>query len=172
MKNINIVLILILLLAQTCKEEEAILSCIPPDSTGVVTNDCLDNWDCQFNFMPDSKIDLDLYYGVDIGDKNIFQMINHTEGDSVIRDDEETHILVFELEDDSQNGFSLEDEDLELMQVSFRLCCWPTKFVEVRLGCLSGEKDSSTGDWKIQGNLTAVFGPTFSKEIKFDSVFN
>ncbi len=161
-----------LIFIQSCEKDEAILSCFSPDETDVVTNECLDNWDCQFNFVPDSKMNLNQYYGLEAGDKNVFQMINHTEGDPVIRDDEKTHILVFQLEDDSQNSFSLEDDDLELMQVSFRLCCWPTKFFAVRLGCLSGEKNASTGDWKIQGNLTVVFGPTFSKEIKFDSVFN
>lgn len=171
MKKINLVLILVLILIQACKEDNVILTCISADETDVVTNDCLDNWDCQFNFMPDSRLNLDVYYGVEMGDRNVFQMINHTEGDQDIRDDEETHILVFELEDNSQNSFSLEDEDLELMQVSFRHCCWPTDFFEVRLGCLSGEKDSNTGGWNIQGNLTVYFGPTYFKEIKFDSVF-
>ena len=93
------------LLFQACsKSEEQIdtcencsFTCLDINETDVISNDCIDNWDCNFMVTPQSKVDLDEYEGLTNGANNVFQMINSTLGELHIADDEFTNILVFEL---------------------------------------------------------------------------
>lgn len=181
MKNTIAFLLLLAALAfPSCNEDEVslqvptcencVFSCLAVDEVDVISNACIDNWDCQFRFIHQAAVDTDEVQGVTTGNKTVFQMINATEGDLAIADDEFTNILVFELEE-SQTSFSVEDELLGEMNVYFiQYCfCFEVLFKEVTIGCLQGEKQSD-GRWRIQGDLTTqLVGQDYG--IKFDAMF-
>ena len=147
-----------------------VFTCLDVNEDDVFTINCLDNWECEFKVLPESKVDIDEYYGLTNGTKNAFQMINSTQGDLAIADDEFTNILVFELEE-SQNSFSVMDSELEDMQVHFqRICfCAEVDFIPITSGCMEGEKQSD-GPWFIQGSLNVSY--SFGDfDIKFDAQF-
>lgn len=178
MKNSILGFFLALILIQACnKDDEQIptcencsFTCLDTNETDVISNDCINNWECTFKVTPQSKVDLGEYEGLASGDKNVFQMINSTQGDLGIADDEYTNILVFEL-DESQNSFSVEGNELKEMQVHFRRICFcsEVEFKEISSGCLQGEKQAD-GSWFVQGkiNVSYSFG---NNEVKFDAQF-
>lgn len=178
MKNSIFTFFLILILFQACKKDEDLIptcencsfTCIDMNDTDVITNNCIDNWECTFRVVPQSKVHLIENYGVSAGDKNVFQMINFTEGALEIADDEFTNILVFEL-NESQNSFSVEDSELIKMKVHFRISCFcsEVEFKPVTSGCIQGEKQSD-GTWFIQGNLKIPYSYG-DVEVKFDAQF-
>ncbi len=179
MKYLLFIAFLVFPLFQSCtKEEDSIATCDNCDFTcldvnvdSVMTNDCIDNWECDFSVTPNSEVDLEDVYGIKVGDKNVFQMINSTQGSLMIADDEFTNILIFELKE-SQNSFSVEDAELTKMNVHYRVACYctETEFKDVTSGCLQGEKQSD-GTWFIQGDLIVpyTYGDT---EVKFDAMFS
>jgi hypothetical protein len=152
----------------TC--ESCVFTCIDMNETDALTNDCIENWECHFKVLPQSKVDIDETHGVASGDKNVFQMINSTQGDALIADDEFTHILVFEL-DSSQTSFSLDGDALKLAKSHFRRFCFcsETQFMDVNLGCLQGEQQPD-GSWFVQGNLIVSYS-FGSIDVKFDAQF-
>ena len=176
MKNLFLKFFVVLVLVQSCNKDEnpscenCNFTCLDMNETDVISNTCIDNWDCNFKVTPQSKVDVNNPLGVSGGDENVFQMINETDGVLEIADDEFTNILVFEL-DESQDSFSVEDGELEDMQVHYKSICFcpDVVFKEVISGCLQGEKQSD-GTWFIQGNLNlpSSFG---NVEIKFDAQF-
>lgn len=152
----------------TC--ENCAFTCINMNETGVLTNECIENWECHFKVLPNSKVDIDETQGVAGGDKNVFQMITSTQGDVLIADDEFTHILVFEL-DSSQTSFSLQDDALNAVKAHFRRICFCSEiqFMDVNLGCLQGEQQPD-GSWFIQGNLVVSY--SFGDiDVQFDAQF-
>ena len=160
MKNSTIVLFLLLILSCT-QEEESILipicencsfTCLDSNELEVLTNDCNENWDCNFNVLGQSTISLEEFSGIAFGDKNVFEMVSRTEGDSLIADDEFTNTLILEL-DANQSSFSVEDLEMEGMQVHYRVSCFCTnlRFIPVTSGCIQGEKQTD-GTWRIQGH--------------------
>jgi hypothetical protein len=178
MKSIYLGIILILGLFLACDKNEVDIpscencdfTCVGMDEANVMTNDCIDNWECSFSVFANSKVTTDQNEGVSPGDKNVFQMISSTPGDLAIADDEFTHILVFEL-NENQNSFAVSDSALEGMNVFFkRVCfCLDVEFISVTEGCLQGEK-LTNGNWKIQGKLNVQysFGDV---EVKFNAKF-
>jgi hypothetical protein len=152
----------------TC--EDCNFTCLDANETDVITNACLDNHQCTFLVTPQSKVDTDEREGVSGGDRNVFQMINDTEGSADIADDEFTDILVFEL-DETQDSFSAEDNELEGMKVHFRQICFcgETEFKAVTSGCLQGEQQTD-GNWFIQGNLNVAYG-FGNVEVKVEALF-
>jgi hypothetical protein len=166
MKTIILALSLATLLLFSCDDKTVTIptcddcnfTCLEANEADVITNACLDNYECTFSITPQSNVDPDEQEGVSSGDKNVFQMINDTEGSAAIADDEFTNILVFEL-DESQDSFSAEDNDLTGMQVHYRRICYcgETEFKAVNSGCLQGEKQAD-GSWFIQGNLNVAYG--------------
>jgi hypothetical protein len=152
----------------TC--ETCNFTCLDANEADVISNACLDNWQCTFSFSPQSKVNTNEQEGVSSGDQNVFQMINYTEGSEEIADDEFTNILVFEL-DETQDSFSAQDNELEAMKVHYRRICFcsETEFKAVNSGCLQGEKQAD-GSWFIQGNLNVAYG--FGNiEVKLDAQF-
>jgi hypothetical protein len=150
--------------------ENCTFTCLDMNETDVLTNDCLNEWVCSFQVTPDSKVALSELQGLANGDKNVFQMIRRTEGDLALADDEYTHILVFGL-DESQNSFSVQDNELSAMKVHYRIGCFcdETEFKEVTSGCIQGEKQSD-GIWIVQGNINVPY--TFGDvEVKFEAQF-
>ena len=170
--------LLTLVLLQSCNKDDAQtptcenchFTCLDANEPDVISNSCLDNWDCNFKFIPQSSVDITDYEGLASGDKTVFQMVNSTEGSAQIADDEFTNILVFEL-DESQLSFSVEGDELSTMNVHFRRVCFCVDrgFQAVTVGCMQGEKQPD-GTWFIQGNLTIPF--SFGDiEVKFDAQF-
>ena len=150
--------------------ENCSFTCLDTTNTNVITNDCIDNWECIFEVLPQSMIDLSEDEVIKNGNKNVFRMTNSTQGSQAIADDEFTNILIFEL-DATQNSFSVEDNELENMQVAFsRLCyCTETEFKTITSGCLQGEKQSDD-TWFIQGNLIVPY--SFGNiDVKFEAQF-
>lgn len=185
MKKFTFGFLLILILNQACSKkggqitnddnnvptcENCDFTCLEINESNVITNNCLMNWECNFNVIPQSRVDLNEFEGLANGAKNAFQMIYSTQGDLAIADDEFKNILVFELAE-SQNSFSVEDAELEAMQVHFRRVCYciETDFIPVTSGCIQGEKQLD-GSWFIQGklNLSYSFGDF---DVKFDAQF-
>ncbi len=170
--------LLVLMTIQSCNKDEmqtptcenCAFTCLDANEPDVISNGCLDNWDCQFKFTPQSSVDITKNEGLASGDKTVFQMINSTEGAVEIADDEFTNILVFEL-DESQSSFSVEGDELSTMNVHFRRVCFCVDrgFQAVTVGCMQGEKQPD-GTWFVQGNLTVPF--SFGDvAIKFDAQF-
>jgi hypothetical protein len=165
MKSLLLSALFVLLLFCTCKQDEVNIplcencafSCLEDNATEVVTNDCRDNWDCTFRLAPQSRVATGEFEGLASGEKLAFQLLNSTQGDERIADDEFTYILVFELED-SLTSFSAEGEELSLLQVHFRRICFcpETDFRAITAGCLQGEKQSD-GSWFVQGNLNVPY---------------
>ena len=129
MKKFIYLLAIFLTILQACNEdmeqgndkevptcEQCDFNCLDSNDTDIITNNCLDNWTCSFQISPQSKVDIEEYEGKTIGNKNVFQMINSTEGSPMIADDELTNILVLELEE-SQNSFTVEGAEMENMDV-------------------------------------------------------
>lgn len=152
----------------TC--ENCNFTCLDSNKTDAFTNNCLDNWECSFKVTSQSEVDTDEYEGRGDGNKNVFQVITSTIGDTLIADDEFTNILVFELED-AQTSFSVEGNELEDLNAHFRRLCFCTDvdFKEVSLGCIQGEKQSD-GTWLVQGNITIPYS-WGDIEMKFDAQF-
>lgn len=174
-------LFLVLIIFQSCSEDELLntpvatceqcsFNCLDSNATDIITNDCLDNWTCAFQVSAQSTIDLNEAEGKIVGDNQVFQMINSTEGSSMISDDEFENILVFELAE-NQNSFAVEAGELANMKVHFRrLCfCADTEFQAVTAGCLQGEKQSD-GTWFVQGNLVVPYS-WGDFEVKFEAQF-
>lgn len=175
MKKSVYLLLFALLTIQACTDsiptcEDCNFTCINEESVDVITNVCLDNWECKFRVTAQSNIDLEDNEGLASGDKNVFQMINSTQGSPLIIDDELTNVLVFEL-DESQSSFTVEDENLKNINTHFRRICYcvENSFKEVTMGCLQGEQQSN-GSWKVQGNLTIPYSYG-NVEVKIDAVF-
>jgi hypothetical protein len=152
----------------TC--DDCNFTCLDANAVDVITNACLDNWQCTFSVNPQSKVNTNEQEGLSGGNRNVFQMINNTQGAVDIADDEFTNILVFEL-DETQNSFSAEDNELEAMKVHYRRICFcsETEFKAVNSGCLQGEKQAD-GSWFIQGNLNVAYGFGII-EVKIDAQF-
>lgn len=157
---------LAVLLLLTCEQDKISIptcddcnfTCLADNEADVITNACLDNYECTFLITAQSKVDTNEQEGVSGGDRNVFQMINDTEGSPQIADDEFTDILVFEL-DESQSSFSVEDNQLTGMKVHYRRICYcgETEFKAIDSGCLQGEQQAD-GSWFIQGNLNVTYG--------------
>ncbi|WP_339815771.1 hypothetical protein [uncultured Imperialibacter sp.] len=177
MKNTLPLFLLVLVFSLACEKEDIEIptcencsfTCLEASEAEVITNDCMDNWDCAFTVSADSKVATGEMEGRTSGRKNVFQMINSTLGTAII-DDELTDVLVFEL-DKSQNSFSVEGIEMKGMKVHFRrLCyCGETEFKAVTSGCMQGEKQSD-GSWLVQGHLTVPYSSK-DREVKFDAQF-
>lgn len=181
MKNTTFLFLFAFMLIQACNNDTGIFNNVPTcencnftcvetiDST-VFTNNCLDNWTCSYEVIPNAKVDIEESDGYKSGNKNVFKMITRTEGNPMIADDEFTHNLVFEL-DENQNSFSVENADLEKMNVHFQRSCFCAfrDFIEITSGCLQGEKQAD-GTWLIQGNLIATYD-WGDIDVKFDAQF-
>jgi len=177
MKYSIVVLFLGLLIFQACKKNDDIpecpncnFTCVGSSEPDLITNNCIDDWECNFKVTAQSQFDLDEIEGLGSGDKNVFQMINSTEGDLGIADDEFTNVLVFEL-DENQDSFSVQDSELEEMKTHYRTLCFCSNiaFIAISSGCMEGEKQSD-GTWVVQGHLNATnsFG---TNEVKFYAQF-
>lgn len=152
----------------TC--ENCKFTCLEENETDILTNDCINNWECNFKVVPKSKVDLSKNEGLASGDKNVFQMFKSTKGNMGVADDEISEILVFEI-NKNQNSFSVKDEELENMSVNFRTICYckEVQFKKIISGCMQGEKQSD-GTWFIQGNLNVPYS-FGNKEVKFEAKF-
>lgn len=150
--------------------------CIAEGESDVSTNDCLDNWQCQFNFFTDSKLSYsnDEYTGyasVNTGDNLVFELILQTEGSAVIADDELKKSLYFEL-DGPQDSFSAAGDDLSILNVRYQHGCFcsETQFKEPNGGCMQGQKIDET-HWRVQGSLEIPFS-NGNLPLKFDATFS
>ncbi len=177
MRNLRFLFLLLCFLTYACgkdTEEDLVCSdaftCLTPGDENVITNSCLDNWSCSFRRTANSEVNVDAPEGLVPGGQLVFQMINSTEGDPLIADDEFTHILVFEV-DPSRDCFSAEGNQLADLRLHFRQICFCTEiaFVPVTQGCLQGQRQGD-GTWRVQGDLTVAyrFGEV---EVKLDAVF-
>lgn len=178
MKNSILLALFVLTLVQSCKKDEFPIAtcencnftCLDANESDVISNQCIDNWECAFKVTPQSSVDTTTSDGLASGNNLVFQMINSTEGSPNIADDEFTDILVFEL-NASQQSFSVEGEDLRAMNVYFKRVCFCVEvvFKEVTSGCMQGEKQAD-GSWYIQGNLRVSY--SFGEEdVKFEAQF-
>lgn len=163
-----------------CKKEDTLpecpncdFTCIPQGEPDVVTNDCKNNFTCDFGLHPNSKLDysdenFDNY--IKSGNNLVFRMSLHTEGEDIIADDEFTDLLYFEI-DPSMESFSAENDNLDLLNVRFQqLCfCADVKTKKPASGCMQGQKIDDN-HWKVQANLTIQY-PSWEKEVKVEAVF-
>lgn len=170
----------ILFLTLQCKKEDKLpecpncdFTCIPQGEPDVVTNDCKNNFTCNFELHPNSKLDyndvnFDNY--IKSGSNLVFRMHLHTDGEVNIADDEFTDLLYFEI-DPATGSFSAENDELDLLNVRFQQLCFcadvsPKKPAS---GCMQGQK-LDENHWKVQANLTIDYG-IFPKEVKVEAVF-
>lgn len=133
--------------------DENMYECVDK-SPDIITNDCLDNFDCSFTFEKNKMIELENETLIQNGNKNVFILEIDTEGDPMIADDEFTLSILFEI-DPSAESFNISQEDFPKINLISRLLCYcpnitPTKIQE---GCLQGRK-LSEDMWYVVGNLT------------------
>jgi hypothetical protein len=178
MKYLTLGLLLAATLFSSCEKEEVKIptcedcsfTCLDGSETDVITNGCMNNWDCSYTINSQAKVDIDSYDGLASGGKNVFQMLLSTEGAMEIADDELEIIMVFEL-DESQNSFALEGSELAAINLQYRRVCFctETSFKAVELGCMQGEKQPN-GSWFVQGDLIVPY--SFEDvEVKFEAQF-
>ncbi|MEM9544930.1 MAG: hypothetical protein AAGA77_03110 [Bacteroidota bacterium] len=140
------------------------------DDEHIITNDCRENWECNFNVIPDSNVDIEEAGGVKRGDKTVFKLNSSTPGVDGIADDQVTKNLIFEL-DSNQKSFDAEGSLLKRMKVHYQTICFCASidFIEVSMGCMQGEGQAD-GSWMVQGSLEIPdsFGSFF---VKFDAHF-
>jgi len=159
MKNAIVLIFICLVIMLSCGKddlptcENCNFTCLDDIETDVLSEECIDEWDCSFKVFGQSEVDITEREGIGAGDKIVFQMNNSTEGAMEIADDEYTNILVFEL-DASRTSFSAEDEQLKNLNMHYReICfCLDTEFKEISSGCIQGERQSD-GTWFVQGSL-------------------
>ncbi|WOK04812.1 hypothetical protein [Imperialibacter roseus] len=179
MKNTIFTFFLTLVFIQACEKDDVQIptckdcsfTCLEAGEADVITNDCIDDWNCAFTVNSDSKVAIDEWEGLANGSKNVFRMLNRNPGSALI-DDELTDVLVFEL-DEFQTSFSVEGREMKGMNVHFRRlsqsCCDASAFKAVISGCMQGEKQSD-GTWLVQGNLTIPYS-TEDRNVKFHAQF-
>jgi len=177
MNNSIYVFFLILVLLQACNKTDSIptcetceFTCLDGTEPDIISNNCIDNWECNFKVTAQSKIDIEETEGRVSGDKNVFQMINSTQGDLSIADDEFTNVLVFEL-DENQESFSVQDSELQQMNVHYRTLCFCSEieFKTITTGCMQGEKQAD-GTWFVQGDLKVSYD-WGDRDVKLDVQF-
>ncbi len=185
MKKSMFMCFLVFILFQSCNREEVIIieeeilptcelcefTCLDKNETEVITSNCIDNWMCDFKIWPESIVDTSEYRGYASGNKQVFKMVNYTEGDSVIIDDEKSEHLIFELEE-SQSSFSVEDNELASLKVHYYYFWFGGhlfKYRAVESGCLQGEKQED-GTWRVQGFLNPP-APFDFRVLKIDTRF-
>ena len=153
----------------TC--ENCDFTCIDENETDVLTNECIENWDCVYAIVDNSKVDLNQKEGFSTGEKTVFRMVNSTQGSITIADDEFTNTLVFELKD-TQTSFSAIDNELKDMNVFYKVECYclGVEFIPVSVGCMEGQKQPN-GNWFIQGDLK-VTHLVQNLEVKFNAEFS
>lgn len=175
MRDTILLLFTVLLFFQACSKsdnkvdiptcDDCEFTCIGEDNgLEIWTNDCRDNWTCEFEVLTNSRIATDETFGIGDGDNTVFRMVASTQGDLAIADDEFTSILVFEL-DSGQESFSLEGDALLDMNVQHLLSCFcpNVAFRPAASGCLQGERQDD-GSWFVQSNLTF-------NDLNFDTPF-
>lgn len=148
-------------------------TCLAEGESDVSTNECPDNWQCQFNLIKDAKIEYfnDEYSGsasVKQGDKLVFELTLQTEGSAIIADDELKKSLYFEV-DALQESFSAEGDDLNLLNLRYQHGCFcaDTRFKQPSSGCVQGQKIDKT-HWRVQGSLEIPLNNS-SLPFKFDA---
>ncbi len=175
MKNSNYLFLLLFILFQACSKdvpdcENCSFDCVDVNDSDVITNDCLDNYECTFKIFTQAEVDLEERDGHGNGNKNVLQLVYETQGDLGIADDEFEKILIMEI-DESQASFSVEGTELKSMNVHYKQICFcvETDFKEIDKGCMQGERQED-GSWFVQGNLFAPY--SFGEvEVKFDARF-
>jgi hypothetical protein len=167
MKNYQLLFIVMLFFLAACNSdpikvttcEDCNFTCVDSNQLNIFTNSCRDNWECTFEVMNGSTVDLDQTFGISNGNKTVFkvEMVRTSVEPYVISDYESTNILVFEL-DEPQNSFSVEDSELSNMRIHYRNICYcaDITFKPITLGCLQGEKQID-GSWFVQGYFEDSF---------------
>ncbi|MCC6725574.1 MAG: hypothetical protein IT258_13790 [Saprospiraceae bacterium] len=150
-------------------------TCLAEGESDVSTNECPNNWQCQFNLLKDSKIEYanDEHSGsasIKEGDKLVFELTLETEGSAMVADDELKKSLYFEV-DALQESFSVEGDDLNLLNLRYQNACYcfDTRFNQPSSGCMQGQKIDET-HWRVQGNLEIPLNNS-SLPFKFDATF-
>ncbi len=166
MKHLLIFLLLTTLLFHACNSDDdprmpvceaCNFTCLDLSESEIFSNSCGANWVCSFKLNEQSQVDITDTRGFVDGIRNVFSMVNSTQGSLQATDDEITNTLVFDL-GNIQSEFSSENEELAALNVHFkRVCfCAETNFKAVTSGCLQGEKQSN-GNWFVQGDLTIPY---------------
>lgn len=168
--------ILSIISLQSCSDEVAMcpncaFDCLKTNDTNINTNDCFDNWTCNYTIRNEAKIETKNKATIVDGKKTVFEMINRTEGDLTIADDEYTKVLILEI-DSELNSFSATDDELENLKLQYSIGCYcsETEFKKVITGCIQGELQES-GEWRIQSKLLVDYSYGI-EEVNLDALFS
>ncbi|MBK7232727.1 MAG: hypothetical protein IPH93_10805 [Saprospiraceae bacterium] len=80
MKNSIFEILLAFILLQGCNQdvfqiptcENCNYSCLEKNATDVITNNCINNWECDFEVVPYSNVHVGNRQGLARGNKNVF----------------------------------------------------------------------------------------------------
>lgn len=137
------------------------------------TNDCIDNWTCDYTIFVNSAVDTMEYNAIGSGSDLVFQLRYDLTSNPLVPDDDFTGFVTFEIKSDEES-FSFDSESLSDNQVYYHyICfCFPyVGYIQPTLGCLQGEKQEDNS-WLVQGNL--FFGEDIDGDeiyVLFDAVF-
>jgi hypothetical protein len=150
-------------------------TCVSEGEPDAYSNDCISDWNCQYNLFEDAEIvysngEYDGTATVKPGSNLVFEAILETDGSPMIADDEVTKSLYFEV-NAGQESFSVEGDDLNLLNVRYQRSCYCTdvRFKQPVSGCMQGQKIDET-HWKVQANLEVSYD-NGSIPFKLDAVF-
>ena len=129
--------------------------CISEFTDEVITIDnCLDNYECSFEMIPDTKIMYTEMNGKTSSNNSfVIELVYRTEGSASIADDEFTNKVAIEIPNDV-TSFSVSDSELESLKASLQISCFCShvEWRPITNGCLQGEKKD--GKWYVQAALT------------------
>jgi len=135
-------------------------TCVSENSTDeILTNQCVDEWDCSFKVFPNSTVVLveeDSEHEIIEGNNIVIRMYSFTEGAEYIADDEKYNTLFFELPvEESSFSFDGEEELAQLnifYQATKGFTPWIQTFYPALEGCIQGELQDDNS-WRVQCNL-------------------
>ena len=177
-------IVLLSFLAFSCKKDKDKLpecpacnfTCLDGTEQDIFTNDCISNWTCQYDLHDNSKLEYISNANHDealvkSGDKLVFETILNTQGTPNIADDEVTKTLYFEI-DPTQESFSVEGDQLDLLNVRYQKSCFcsDVHFNKPSSGCMQGQKIDEN-HWQVQANLVIPWS-TVSLDARLDAVFS
>ena len=145
--------------------------CLNANENSVSTNNCFDNWTCEFLIRNESKIEINNNQFISSGDKTVFELHNFTQGDLNVADDELGERLIFEI-DSEKTSFMALDSELEDLVMNFRRECFCEErdFKKVSSGCIQGEMQQN-GEWRVQAKILVDYN-FGTKEINLDAMFS
>lgn len=151
-------------------------TCLSGGEQNVFDNDCPSNWDCSYVLHENSSLNYktgSFNDQVSIepgGNKMVFAIQWSTEGEALIIDDEVTRFVFFQV-DATNDSFSVENGELDLLDLRYKEECFcaDVHLKKPTSGCIQGQLIDES-HWRVQANFQVEYD-NWTQEVRFDAVF-